>query len=201
MIKIGLTGGIGSGKTTVAKIFNSLMVPVYEADRESKRLLNENPELKQQLKKEFGENIYLGEKIIRDKFAEIIFKDGSSLQKANNIIHPFVQKDFERWVSEQIGAQYVIEESAIIFENNIDICLHDVIVVVAPVKIRIKRVVERDDAGEEKIIERMKHQMDDEEKIKRAGFCIRNDEKLFLIDQVINIHEEIIKLIKNGKMG
>ena len=189
---VGITGGIGSGKSTVASIFKSLGVPVYNSDIRSKELLNTNSELKNKLIKQFGKDIYTSSGIDRKHFASIIFNDKKLLEISNSIIHPFVKKDFEDWVADQ-SFQYTIKESAILFETGIYKQLDKVVLVTAPEKLRIKRVMERDQIPKEVILERIKNQWLDSEKASLADFEISNNESQLLLPQVLNIHETMLK--------
>lgn len=192
---IGITGGIGSGKSKVAHIFNLLGVPVYNSDIRSKELLNQNSALKSKLIEHFGEEIYTHTGIDRARFAALIFNDKESLEVSNKIIHPFVKKDFEDWIAIQI-TPYTIKESAILFETGIYKQLDKIILVVAPEELRIKRVIMRDQISETIVLDRIKNQWRDAEKIPLADFEIINDETQLLIPQVLKIHKAILKYDK-----
>ena len=189
---VGVTGGIGSGKSTVAHIFNALGVPVYNSDIRSKELLNTNSELKSRLIEQFGEEIYTSSGVDRKHFASIIFKDNKLLEISNSIIHPYVKKDFEDWVSAQ-SFTYSIKESAILFETAIYKQLDKIVLVTAPEELRIKRVVERDQTPEEVVLERIKNQWEDAKKIPLADFTILNNETELLLPQVLKIHQALLK--------
>lgn len=189
---VGITGGIGSGKSIVARIFNSLGVPVYNSDIRSKELLNTNSELKSRLIDQFGEEIYTSTGIDRKYFASIIFNDKRLLEISNNIIHPFVKKDFEDWIVAQ-SYPYIIKESAILFETGIYKQLDLTVLVTAPEKLRIKRVVERDQIPEKVVLERIKNQLEDADKVPLADFEIINNEAQLLIPQVLRIHQYLLK--------
>lgn len=189
---VGITGGIGSGKSTVSKIFKALGSPVYNSDIRSKTLLNTNAELKNRLVAVFGNKIYTTTGIDRSYFASVIFNNKDLLDQSNRIIHPFVKKDFEDWVRTQTAA-YVIKESAILFETGIYKQLDKTILVTAPEKLRIKRVINRDQIPVKVILERIKNQWDDAQKESLADFVIRNDEKHLLLPQVLEIHKVLLK--------
>lgn len=192
VIIVGLTGGIGSGKSTVRKIFENLGVPVYDADYESKQLLNTDEELKKELIKAFGEKIYSNEGFINKKvFAAIIFNDEKELEKANSIIHPAVEKHFLNWVNSQ-EAKYVVKEAAILFESGSFKKTDKIITVSAPVELRIKRVCKRDNTNEEQVRQRIKNQMTDEERKSRSDWVIINDEKQLILPQILKIHDLLI---------
>src|SRR5262245_9967199 len=145
MLKIGLTGGIGSGKTVVADIFRQLGVPVYEADKEARILTENNAEIKKEVKKKFGSEFFLNDgSLDRKKLSLLVFSDFEKLAELNSIIHPFVKEHFNSWLQMQKGKKYIIKEAAILFESGADKGLDKIIAVTAPQKIRIQRVVDRD---------------------------------------------------------
>ncbi|MGB5418119.1 dephospho-CoA kinase [Algibacter sp.] len=191
MIIVGLTGGIGSGKTTVAKQFSKLGIPVYIADDEAKSLMRRSKVIKRKLFKLFGEEAYVDGELNRPYLAGIIFNDKTYLQKMNAIVHPKVARHFEKWVLKQ-KAPYVIKEVAILFENGGDKACDYVITVTAPIKTRIKRLLKRDDTSEEKIEAIMKNQWTDEEKIKKSHFVIENTTLESTISQVLKIHKKLL---------
>ena len=173
MILVGLTGGIGSGKTTVAKEFASLGVPIYIADEEAKGLMKTSKIIRRKLTELFGKEAYLNDELNRPFLADIIFKDKSYLQKMNAIVHPKVAKHFKKWVEKQ-DAPYIIKEVAILFENNSYKQCDFIITVTAPMKLRIERLLERDNTSIEKIQNIMENQWSDTEKIKLSHFVIEN---------------------------
>ncbi|WP_298551970.1 dephospho-CoA kinase [uncultured Algibacter sp.] len=191
MIIVGLTGGIGSGKTTVAKQFLKLGIPVYIADDEAKSLMRRSKIIKRKLIKLFGNDAYINGELNKPFLASIIFNDKSYLKKMNAIVHPKVAKHFEKWVLKQ-DAPYVIKEVAILFENGGNETCDFVITVVAPIKTRIKRLLKRDDTSKEKIEAIMKNQWTDEEKIKHSHFVIDNTELEKTINQVKKIHKKLL---------
>jgi dephospho-CoA kinase len=185
---VGITGGIGSGKSIVSHIFELLGVSVYNSDIRSKELLNKDPELISKLIEQFGEEIYTSSGIDRKHFASLIFNDKKLLEISNNIIHPFVRKDFENWVDAQ-SSPYVIKESAILFETGIYKQLNKIILVTAPEKIRIKRVQEREQISKDVVLERINNQWEESKKIPLADFVIFNDETQMLLPQILKIHQ------------
>ena len=189
---VGITGGIGSGKSIVARIFKTLGVPVYNSDVRSKELLNTNSKLKSRLIEQFGKEIYTSSGIDRKHFASIIFNDKKLLEISNSIIHPFVKNDFEVWISLQ-DFPYTIKESAILFETDIYKQLDKIVLVTASEELRIKRVVERDQIPEKVVLERIKNQWEDAKKILLADFIIINDETELLLPQVLKIHQVLLK--------
>jgi len=190
MISVSLSGGIGSGKSTVLNIFSFLNVPIYNADQKAKYLLDTNEQLKASIIKNFGD-VYLNGSIDRKKFAEIIFNDEEKREIANSIIHPFVREDFQKWMGSQ-RSKYVIQEAAIIFETGAYKLFDKNILVCAPEELRIKRIMARDGMDESLIRSRMNAQWKDDQKIPLADFCIMNDEKHSLIDQVLIIHKVLM---------
>lgn len=194
MIVVGLTGGIGSGKTTVAKQFELLGVAVYTADKEAKRLMNTSKVIRRKLIALFGENAYVNNQLNKSFIASKIFNDKSLLNKMNAIVHPKVGRDFKNWLKKQ-KSPYVIKEAAIIFENNMESEYDYIITVTANTEVKIDRILKRDDTTEKKIRDIMKNQMPDEEKVDKSDFVIVNDRLEDTILQVQNIHKKILKKI------
>ncbi len=188
---VGLTGGIGSGKTTVALLFEKLGVPLYNSDQRAKDLYKESQELKALMKLHFGSNIYHNNEINRSELAQIVFSDTSKLELLNSLVHPLLQKDFEDWYLKQ-NADYVIREAAILIESGADKLCDKIIVVVANEELRIKRVLERDGTTISEIRNRMNNQITDEERLKKSNFVIYNEGKSSLIEQVLEIHQQLI---------
>jgi len=170
---IGLTGGIGSGKTTVAKEFASQGIPVYITDQEAKNLMQSDSVLNQ-IKAEFGDTIFDNGVLIREKLSEIVFNNAERLAKLNSIVHPAVKKHFKQWLLEHQDSPFVIYESAILFESGSYKECDFVINVVTPLEIRIERVMARDKTTREKVLERVKNQLKDEEKSSKSDFIIEN---------------------------
>ncbi|TWO31436.1 dephospho-CoA kinase [Seonamhaeicola sediminis] len=194
MTIVGLTGGIGSGKTTVAKEFKKIGVPVYIADEEAKRLMNRSKVIKRKLIDLFGENAYIDDKLNRPFIADIIFNDTMYLQKMNAIVHPKVARHFEKWTLKQ-NAPYVIKEVAILFENGGHTQCDYIITVIAPIEVRIQRLLKRDDTTKDKIKAIMKNQWSDKEKVKLSDFVIENIELQNTIIQVNEVHDKILQNI------
>jgi dephospho-CoA kinase len=191
MFQVGLTGGIGSGKTLVCNILEKLGIPVYDADSQARRIMDEDSRLRKEIVELFGEEAYLDGRLNRRYLAGRVFGDQQMLKKLNKLVHPAVRKDYSRWVEHQ-SAPYVVEEAAILFESGADRFMNMTVLVYAPVDLRISRVMKRDRVEEGKVLERMRHQMDEEEKRKRADKVIINDEKELLLPQIIAIHHEIL---------
>ena len=192
MLKIGLTGGIGSGKTTVAQIFEVLGVPVYYADDAAKRLMNEDGNLKQQIIQHFGEESYSNGILNKQYLAATVFSNPEKTAIINSIIHPATIADAEKWMGKQ-NTPYAIKEAALIFEADADKKLDLVIGVYANETLRIKRVMERNNISEEAVRLRMQNQMDEQTKMSLCDVVILNDEEDLLIPQVIAFHENLLK--------
>jgi len=195
MIIVGLTGGIGSGKTTVAKQFNALGIPVYIADDEAKKLMNRSKIIRRKLMALFGDEAYKNNTLNRPFLADKIFNNPSNLEKMNAIVHPKVASHFKRWVNKQ-NTPYILKESAILFENNAYKNCNYVITVTAPLDIRIKRLLERDNTSIEKIQAIINNQWPDEEKVKKSDFVIINTELDNTIKQVQQTHNKILNYIQ-----
>lgn len=192
MKKIGLTGGIGSGKTYVSRVFESLGVPVFNADDEAKKLLSNSEHLIQSIKEEFGNDIYDSQSLNNKKLASIVFSDSEKLRKLNSLVHPVVKQKFLDWQEEQ-KSFYVIKESAILFESKSDNGLDAVICVTCPINLRIDRIKSRDGLNYFEIKNRIKNQISQEEKVNLSDYVIVNDEKDLLTTQIIKIHEKLLK--------
>jgi dephospho-CoA kinase len=192
MIKIGITGGIGSGKSTVCKVFELLGIPVYSADDESKKMLDEDVRLKEAIVAVFGNEILNEEKFIdRKKLAALVFNNKSNLDKLNAIIHPAVGKHFDDWAEQHQQYPYIIKEAAILFESGAYKQVDQVIAVVADKELKVKRAMQRDKISREQVEQRINNQMPEEEIVKRSQFVIHNDEEELLIPQVLKIHEQL----------
>ncbi|MDR2064639.1 MAG: dephospho-CoA kinase [Prevotellaceae bacterium] len=193
MLKIGLTGGIGSGKTLVSLIFKNIGIPVFCADIEAKNTYFEN-EVRRQMINIFGKNIYIDEtRIDKTLIASKIFNNKDLLEKVNSIIHPAVCKRFDNWLAKQKSA-YIIHEAAILFESGFDKFMDKTVVVNAPQDLRIMRVMSRDNQSYQQIIKRMENQMNDDERNARADFIINNYMDIPILPQILKIHEAIKKL-------
>lgn len=189
---VGITGGIGSGKSTAAKIFEILGIPVYYADDRAKSLMNHDSELKEQIIQEFGEESYTSEGDLNRKYlASTVFSDPEKVKKINSLVHPAVGRDFETWASSQ-STPYVLKEAALIFETGGEKKLDAVINVSSPLKIRVNRVLMRDPHRSlEQINQIIDQQIPDEDKNERADFVIKNTENKMLIPQVLEIHQKL----------
>ncbi len=188
MLRIGITGGLGSGKSTVAHIFEVLGIPVYYADAASKRLMNENEEVKAEVQNMFGKEVYPEGKLDRKYLAAIVFKDENKLALLNSIVHPATLQDMDEWMKQQ-NIPYAIKEAALIFESGSNKLLDYVIGVKAPLEMRLQRAIERDHITEEEEMNRINTQMPEEEKLRLCDFIIVNDEEHMIILQVLALHE------------
>ena len=194
MLKIGVTGGIGTGKSTVCKIFETLGVPVFYADDESKKILLQDEQVHSELRNLYGEEIFFEGIPDRKKIASIVFSDRKKLEQLNAILHPAVIRKSEEWFQTQKGIAYAIKEAALIFEIGGEKLLDKVIVVSAPEDVCIARIVKRDGISEQEVKSRIKNQMPQSSKEELADFIIRNDDTQLLIPQVTKIHHEILQL-------
>jgi dephospho-CoA kinase len=194
MLIVGLTGGIGSGKTTVAKVFESIGIPVYYADNEARRIMNEDEALITHLIALFGDEAYNNGILNRRYISSIVFKDKEKLNQLNAIVHPLAIADSDRWMLAQT-TPYAIKEAALLFESDSYKQLNYIIGVSSPVELRIKRVMARDNISKQDVERRIGNQMSEEEKMKRCDFVILNDEKELIIPQVLKIHEQLAKNI------
>jgi len=192
MYTVGLTGGIGSGKSLVAQIFSHLGIPVFNADAEAGKILDEDLQIRHQLTEWFGQEIYKDGRPDRPKLAGIIFNDAEMLSKVNRLIHPKVLDRFLNWCGENQNKPYVIHEAAILFESGFYRHMDTTILVTAPEKIRIARVKQRDKTTEESIRQRMQNQWTDEQKSNLAGYIIQNDGESSLLPKVLEIHNTLI---------
>lgn len=191
MIKVGITGGIGSGKSMLTGFFKLINVPVFEADQEAKKIINNSSIIRSKLKLQFGEDIYLPNNTIdRKKLADIIFNSPTSLERVNSIIHPEVRKNFHEWAAQQ-RSEYVVHEAAILFESGFYKMMDYKILVTAPVDKRIQRVMKRDQISAEKVIERIYKQWEDSEKVKLSDLVIKNDNTELLIPQLLEFDKKI----------
>ncbi|MBL7730567.1 MAG: dephospho-CoA kinase, partial [Chitinophagaceae bacterium] len=183
MLKIGLTGGIGSGKTTVARVFETFGIPVYYADDAAKRLLNENTELKAAVILHFGEAAYQNGQLDRKYLANIVFSNKEKLDLLNSLTHPITIRDAEEWMNKQ-QTPYAVKEAALLFESGAAEKLDYVIGVYAPQHVRIKRVMDRDGLSTEEVLKRISRQIDEEMKMKLCNYVIRNNDRELVLPQV-----------------
>jgi len=194
-IIVGITGGIGSGKTTISKYFEKLGIPTYHADKEAKALMNRSKVIRRKLTALFGDEAYQNNKLNRDLLRQQIFKDRALLNQMNNIVHPKVGSHFQRWLKKQ-NAPYILKEVAIIFENNLEAQYNYIIAVVADEEERIKRVIIRDNTSLDTVKSIINNQLSDKEKIEKSDFVIYNDDLEEAKLQTIAIHKQILSMLK-----
>jgi dephospho-CoA kinase len=191
MLKIGITGGIGSGKTLVCKVFEQLGIPVYYADKIATDIYY-HKDVQEKLIATFGKDV-IGDStsVDRKKLANLVFTNRQMLEKLNGIIHPAVTQDFEKWMKLKTNSKYKLKEAAILFESGTHLGLDKIITVISPRTSRITNLMKREGWTREEVEQRMKNQWTDEEKIKRSDFVIYNDEKQLLIPQIMEIHKKL----------
>jgi len=192
--KLGITGGIGSGKTSVCRVFDVLRIPVFSADREAQGIMENDNEIIRQINSIAGKDLYKNGNLDRMDLAKIIFNDKSLLAKVNSLIHPAVFNRFTKWVLLQT-APYVIMEAAILFESGAGKYVDSVATVIAPVEQRVRRVIHRNKLSREQVLDRMRNQMDDETRMKLSDYIIYNSENDMIIPTILKIHNEILTFI------
>ena len=193
MVVVGITGGIGSGKTTIANYLKSFGIPLYVADKEAKALMNRSKVIKQKLIQLFGDEAYVDGKLNRPFLAKMIFKDKSLLNQMNAIVHPKVASHFKRWLKKQ-DAPYILKEAAIIFENNLQSNYDYIITVVADENLRIERILDREDTTREKVKALINNQWTDSHKKKLSDFVISNNDLDQAKKQALQIHKKLLKI-------
>ena len=195
MLRVGLTGGIGSGKSTVAGVFEVLGVPVYYADRAGRMLVDNDPGIRTEIIKHFGKESYKDGRLDRQYISTIVFGDEKKRELLNEITHPVIISDAAKWMKKQ-NAAYIIKEAALIFESGSEKDLDYVIGVKSPRGLRIKRVMERDSTSKAEVIKKMESQMDEDVKMKKCDFLLINDEQQLLVPQVMALHQQLLQLAK-----
>lgn len=193
-IKLGVTGGIGSGKTSVCRVFSVLGIPVFSADNEAKEVMDIDTGIILRINTIVGKNLYATGSLDRAELARLIFNNNRLLEKVNSLVHPVVFSRFREWVKKQ-SAPYVIMEAAVLFESGSSEEVDRVLTVVAPIEERVSRVIHRSSLTREQVMERMRNQMSDSERIKHSDYVIQNSENDMIIPAVLNIHEDILKHI------
>ena len=194
MLKIGITGSIGAGKSTVAGIFKVLGIPVFDADATAKNILNTDSVLREQIAATFGSETYKNGLLDRKYLATLVFNNPNQLAKLNALVHPASIEAANIWAKhwEEQGCPYILKEAALLFEAGTNVGLDFIIGVTAPVEMRIARVMERDHVTREEVLKRMQHQLDDTEKMKRCNFVIDNNEASLVIPEVLALHARFI---------
>ncbi|MBI2967197.1 MAG: dephospho-CoA kinase [Bacteroidetes bacterium] len=194
--KVGLTGGIGSGKTLVGNIFLKLGIPVFRADEVAKEILEKNKEVKKKVIRYFGNHVLnKNGSVNKKKLAQIVFGNPGALSRLNAILHPVTRKKYRIWVAKFRETAYTVKEAAILFESGADADVDCAIMIFCPQEMRIQRVIERDGVTREAVLKRMEHQWPDDEKMKRCEFVIVNDAKNPVLPQVLKIHEKLMKVM------
>jgi dephospho-CoA kinase len=196
-LKVGITGGIGVGKSTVCSIFEQFGIPVYYADVRAKMLMHEDPELKKSIRQAFGWDTYDKKDILnRPYLAKVVFNDPNQLNILNSIVHPAVFEDYNNWTVEQekLKTPYSIKEAALMFETNSHKQMNKIIVVTSPINTRIERIMKRDHMKREEVLKRIENQLSDKERIERADFVIKNSGKDSIILQCLNLHKQLLSL-------
>jgi dephospho-CoA kinase len=189
MIKLGITGGIGSGKTTVCKLFAQLGIPIYNADERAKYLVNHHTDLQKEIILHFGEDSFINGEYNKTYISNIVFKDSQKLKILNHIIHPYVFNDWESFCLTHQASPYVIKEAAIMLETESKNTVDRIVLVYSPMELRIKRVMARDGVEKSLVLNRIKQQMPDEEKMKLVDYIIYNDDEHSLENQVLNLNQ------------
>jgi len=191
MIKVGLTGNMGTGKSIVCRIFETLGVPVFHADEEAKKFLM-NEDVRQTLVRKFGYEILADGIIDRQKLGIIVFEEAEALKFLNSVIHPLVKRGLMHWIMLHKYHHYIVQEAAILFESGFNKEFEKIITVVSPPELAIKRVMERDQITCTEVKKRMKHQWDQDKKRELSDFIVFNDEKQMVLPQVLKIHNELM---------
>jgi dephospho-CoA kinase len=190
-MKLGITGGIGSGKTSVCRVFNVLRIPVFSADPEAQKIMNNDSRIKREINKIAGKSLYTKGTLDRTGLASLIFNDPECLKKVNTLVHPVVFEHFKQWAELQ-NAPYVIMENAILFESGASALVDRVATIIAPVEERIQRVMQSKKLTRHQVLDRIRNQMDDETRIKMSDYVINNSENAMIIPVILRIHEDLI---------
>jgi len=196
-LKLGITGGIGSGKTSVCRVFNVLGIPVFSADSEAKHIMDNEKNISRELNSIAGRDLYRNGDLDRVELARLIFNDQNLLKKVNSLVHPVVFEHFKQWQEEQT-APYVIMDAAILFESGGSKLVDKIITVVAPLDERIGRVIKGNRLTREQVMERIRNQLDDDIKIKQSDYVIYNSENDMIIPAILKIHEDLMAQINNS---
>lgn len=199
MLKIGITGGIGSGKTTVCRVFELLGIPIFYADTVAKLIMNTDPVLKEEILKTFGQKSYsMDGELNRSYISSIVFKNESELDKLNALVHPAVFRAFDKWLGIHYDAPYIIKEAALLFETKSYTMCDLSVLVVSPEALRVQRVIARDAISQDEIALRMKRQLSDEQKMKLADHILFNDESRLLIPQILELDQQFLNIGKRS---
>jgi len=197
-MKLGVTGGMGSGKTTVCKVFTVLGIPVFSADIEAKRIQDNDLEVQKKINSITGKDLFASGRLDRAELARLIFNNKDLLRKVNSVIHPAVFRYFREWVIRQ-DSPYAIMEAAILFESGASRMMDRIVTVVTPLEERIERLVKGNKLSREQITERLKNQIDDESRVSQSDYIIFNSDNDMIIPAILGIHKEMLKLYKKAK--
>lgn len=195
-MRLGITGGIGSGKTSVCRVFNVLGIPCFSADYEAREIMDSDIGVINMINSIAGHDMYKNGSLDRSELAKLIFNDEDLLRKVNNTVHPVVLEHFKRWEKFQ-DAEYVILEAAILFESGASEIVERILTVIAPLEERIDRVIKRNNLTRDQVMDRIKNQSSDEEKISKSHYVIDNSDNVMIIPAIIKIHEEMLEIVKN----
>jgi dephospho-CoA kinase len=194
-LRIGITGGMGAGKSTMCKIFGQLGVSIYDADSRAKFIMSNNQELKKAITENFGWDSYTRkDELNREYLAKVVFNNEEKLELLNNLVHPAVKNDYEQWAQEHRDEPYSLKEAALLFESMSYKTLHKVIVIASPIETRIERIMKRDHVKREDILKRIQNQSTDRERMNKADWVIYNDGVRSLIEQTLEVHREILAI-------
>ena len=199
MVRVGLTGGIGSGKTLICKVFETLGIPVYYADLQAKKIMTTDPKINAKLTEYLGETVLKEGEPDREKIASIVFSNPNALNLLNSLIHPLVRNDFDIWSRARHESAYVIQEAAILFETGASKLLDYTIAITAPEDLRIKRVMDRDHIDRKNVLARIRNQIDETERNSMADAVIVNDDTVLVIPQVVELHRKLLDLARESK--
>ena len=197
ILKLGVTGGIGSGKTSVCRVFSVLGIPVFSADNEAREVMDIDTSIMLRINTIAGKNLYSSGNLDRSELAKLIFNNSRLLEKVNSLVHPVVFSRFREWVKRQ-DAPYVIMEAAILFESGADKIVDRIMTVVAPVEQRIERVIRRNMLTSDQVMERMRNQLDDEIRIQRSDYVVSNSENDMIIPVILKIHGELLQQVNKS---
>ena len=196
--RLGVTGGIGSGKTTVCRIFRVLGVPVFVADAAAREVMNNDPGIRDRINSIAGEDLYSGGELDRMELARLIFNRPEMLKSVNAAVHPVVLQIFSKWADES-DAPYVIMEAAVLFESKADTFVDRVVAISAPVEERIARVMGRNELSREQVIERINNQLEDDEREEQSYYVINNADNEMIIPEILKIHEDMLRLAEKDR--
>ena len=191
MKKVAVTGGIGTGKTTVSNLFEKIGIPVFNSDEIAKELMHNDKQLQAEIIKAFGDESYINNELNRAYLSDVVFNDEALLDKINSIVHPYVAKEFNQWLLNQ-KSDYILYESAIIFENNSEDIFDKIICIIAPEEDVISRVMKRNNFSRNKVISIINNQLPDQIKRKKSDYIVENINKSDLTEKIMEIHNMII---------